>query len=274
MLHGQMSNQKQPRDAAISGREYWDANLDPLNIRHATTSAQRLIEEEIAFHETPEHLYARHLMGTITGKRILELGAGLSVNPIILARAGARVVIADISLERLKRARSLIVALGLEEQVLFVCCAAEALALRSASLDVVYTKSVLIHTELQQAAAELRRTLQSGGSGIFVEPLRWNPFAVVYRRFFAPPEWRQITAYFDQPRIAVLKNAFGNLDNRPFYFLSFLAFYWQFGRRNLHTFSAWLRWLMNIDNFLLRLFPFLKRLCWLTVLHVRKEHEV
>jgi SAM-dependent methyltransferase len=166
--------------------------------------------------------------------------------------------------------RSLAAESRLAESIFFVCCAAEALALRSDCLDLAYTKSVLIHTEIQEAAAEVRRVLKSGGSGIFIEPLRWNPFAAVYRAFFAPPEWRQITSYFDRNRIAALQSEFGNLDNRTFYLFSFLAFYWQFGRRNFRAFTKSLRLLMRIDDFLFRLLPFLRRFCWFAVIRVRK----
>jgi SAM-dependent methyltransferase len=268
-----MSNQKQPHKARASCREYWDANLDHLNIRRPGAPSTRNLKEEIVFYETPEHLYARRLMGTIAGKRILELGAGLSVHPIILARAGARIIIADFSLERLKRTRSLILQQGLADTILLVCCAAESLALASQTVDIVYTKSVLIHTRLQEAALEIRRSLKPQGSGIFIEPLRWNPFAALYRALLAPPEWRSITTYFDRRRIALLRETFGNLDNRRFYLFSFLAFYWQFARRNFRTFSTALRVLLKVDRLLFRLLPFLRRFCWLTVIRVRKQNE-
>jgi SAM-dependent methyltransferase len=265
-----MSNQKQPDKTLASRREYWDANLDPQNINRPAASLRRDIEEEIAFHETPDEIYARQLMGSIAGARVLELGAGLSAHPIILARAGARVIVVDFSLERLKRMRSLVAESGFTGSIFFVCCAAEALALRSECLDLAYTKSVLIHTEIREAAGEIRRVLKSGGSGVFIEPLRRNPFAALYRAFCAPAEWRRITSYFDRNRIAALRSEFGNLDNRPFYLFSFLAFYWQFGRRNFRTFSKSLRLLMRVDDFLFRLLPFLRGFCWFAVIRVRK----
>jgi ubiquinone/menaquinone biosynthesis C-methylase UbiE len=268
-----MSNQKPQHKTTLCGREYWDSNLDPQNIRRSSRDSRRSIEQEIAFYETPEHLHARRLMGNIAGKRVLELGAGLSVHPIILARAGALVVAADVSLERIKSMQSLVKELGLDEKVLFVCCAAEFLPMRSQTVEIAYTKSVLIHTQLAPAASEVFRVLKPEGSGVFVEPLRYNPFVVVYRTFFAPPEWRKITNYFDHRRLALLRRIFGNLSNHQFYFLSFLAFYWQFVRRDYRKFYAALRLLMKADRFILRLIPFLRRFCWFAVIYVRKKNE-
>lgn len=47
------------------------------------------------------------LIGTPTGKRILQLGVGLGHNAVALARAGARVIAVDDDLERIDAARRL-----------------------------------------------------------------------------------------------------------------------------------------------------------------------
>jgi SAM-dependent methyltransferase len=268
-----MSNQKPESPLMSTSNDYWDANLDPQNIGRLAGSRKRDLEAEIVFYETPEQQAARDMMGSVEGRIVLELGGGLSVHPIILARSGALVVVADVSLKRLKVMRKLIKEQDLSQNIFLICAKAEAMPLRAETLDVVYTKSVLIHTELYPTILEIKRVLKLKGKGIFVEPLRYNPFVALYRRFFAPSEWRKITNYFDRVSIARIRSVFSDVNTQRFYLFSFLAFYWQFGRRNLGKFTAALGLLMKADKFIMSVLPFVRGLSWFVVICARKQNE-
>ena len=250
-------------------RPYWDSNLDTKNLSDG--QSQRLdLDEEIGFLSSPEYLYARGRMGDVSGAAVLDVGCGMGVNALALAQAGARVVAFDLSLPRLKALKTWAEAEGLGDRVFPVQGAIESAPLRDGSVDRAFTKSVLIHVDVDAAAAEIARTLAADGRGVFIEPARFNPFAAAYRLLFAPNIWRAIAAYFDGKRWARLTRPFASAERRPFFLLSFLAFYWQFARRDRKRFARALRFWGRVDEALFRLCPPLKALRWMDVMTVCK----
>lgn len=251
-------------------RKYWDTNIDARNLSDPQWRARFNLEEEIAFYQTPEQQHAYSLMGPLEGKTVVELGGGLGINAIILARKGARVIVVDLSLERLKFLLELSRNERLSHRIVPICSAAEELGLQCATADYVYTKSVLIHTALEKSLSEIKRVLVPGGKGIFVEPLKYNPFAQCYRALLGPKIWKQITTYFNRERLEHLERPFAQHSRKHFYLLAFLAFFWQYVRRNVHSFYSVLRVLTAFDRVLLAVLPFLKWLCWFCVTEVTK----
>jgi len=251
-------------------REYWDANLDTKNL--SDNAPKRLdLDEEIAFLSSPEYLYAREQLGNVSGVIIFEIGPGMGVNALALARAGARVVAMDLSLVRLKSLMVWARAEGLADRILPVQGEIERAPLAAASCDRAFTKSVLIHTRIEQAGAEIARALKADGWGVFIEPSRFNPLVNLYRRFLAPKIWRTIASYFDAHRWERFGRPFGRIERKPFFFLSFLAFYWQFVRRDLRRFQRSLCFWSRLDAALVRLCPPLRALRWMDVTTVHKH---
>jgi len=262
-----MSNQKRQR-------QYWASNLDTRNLGKKSALLKFNLDEELNFYFSPEQEYAlKKLWGDegFRGKRILEIGCGLGVFALFLARQEAQVYVIDIALERLKFLKMQAKRFGVAERINIICAEAEAMPFRRDSFDAVYTKSVLIHTNLEKAAQECVRILAPGGMGIFVEPMKNNPFVNIYRRFFAPSQWKSITTYFDKQHLKLLAKPFGKARVRYFYLLSFAAFFWQFALRNVRQFRFWLRILWAIDKALFRVLPSLRRLSWFAVICTEKE---
>ncbi len=152
-----------------------------------------------------------------------------------------------------------------------VAAPAEKLPWEDGSLDRVFTRSVLIHADLDAALAEIRRVLKPGGRAVFVEPLAANPFANLYRRFLGPSEWRSLTRYFTQERVERVGEAFGNLSEKRFYFFGFGAFAFQFALSSPALFRLALAGAAPLDAALLRVLPAAWRRAWFVVLSVRKE---
>ncbi|MCX7045522.1 MAG: class I SAM-dependent methyltransferase [Candidatus Sumerlaeota bacterium] len=256
--------------ALANQREYWDANLDTKNL--SDQAPERLnLDEEIAFLSSPEYEYARERMGDVQGRIVLDVGCGLGVNALALARAGARVVAFDLSLKRLEALMQWARAEGLADRILPVQGEIENAPLLDTTVDRAFTKSVLIHTRIEAAGSEIARALKPGGRGVFIEPSHFNPFVNLYRRLFAPKEWREIAFYFDARRWARFGQSFARLERRPFFFVSFLAFYWQFARRDLRRFRRSLRFWGKVDAALFRICPLLKRLRWMDTAIADKE---
>jgi len=152
-----------------------------------------------------------------------------------------------------------------------VAGAAEDMPVRNERADVVFTKSVLIHTDLDKAAGEIHRVLAPGGHGVFIEPLNRNPLIRLYRSWFAPKIWRDITRYFDADSMATLRRPFGRLRWKPFYLCATAAFVFQYGLRRRELFEGSLRTLRKLDHSLLKRFPGLEDWCWFAAIETRKQ---
>jgi SAM-dependent methyltransferase len=247
-------------------RAYWDANLDPDNLGRAPQGAVAARDDDYWFYITPDQRDALAALGTLAGKRVLDVGAGLGFNARYLAAQGAQVVAADIAGGRLARLRATAPAGAMLHCVV---CRAEALPFRTGAFDGVYSKSVLIHTRLADAARELARVTHPRGVGVFIEPLARNPLANLYRRTLAPKEWLTITRYFDGQSIDLLREAFGRTDTRHYYLFSFLAFGFQFALRAPGFFRLTLAATHALDSLLMRVLPGLRRFAWFVVIEAR-----
>lgn len=230
------------------------------------------LETQLELIPTADVRAAFRFMGPLQGRLVLELGGGLGLHAVLLARAGARVIIADLSRARLKEARRMIEGLGLLSQVSFVCCAAEELPFRDGLFDGQFTKSVLIHTDLPRAAAELHRTLAPKGRAAFIEPLTGNPFVNFYRRVAAPKIWQEITRYFDRDRLATLRAPFADATRpvaiRRMFFLAFFATPFNYSLHKPGVYFPLERALLAVDRALFGLIPPLRRAAWFAIVMV------
>lgn len=244
-------------------REYWEKNLDPQNLKDTTQARDLALEWEL--YNSDEQRFAQSRMPRLPGSRCLELGGGLGTHAIFLAQKGATVYVVDFSRPRLDVLSRLARELGLAERILCFNAAAESLPFPDDFFDLVYTKSVLIHTQLTPALKESRRILKRGGRAIFVEPSRQNPFAVLYRRLFAPKEWASFTRYFDAESAAEVLRVYPGAEVKFFYIFGFLAFIWNFKWPCLPLFKISLALSRLIDRPLLALCPALRKLGWFYV---------
>ncbi|MCC5877489.1 MAG: methyltransferase domain-containing protein [Candidatus Sumerlaeia bacterium] len=262
-------------DKRAANRRHWDQTLDARNLG-ADNAVGSDWRHEVDLAESADVRLAIRLLHPLGDKIVLDLGGGLGIHAILFAEAGARVVIADISVERLKVARELIRRTGYIDRVSFIACGAEELPFVAHAFDRQFTKSVLIHTQLGRASAELVRTLSPRGSATFIEPLTGNPFVNAYRRIAAPDIWQNITDYFDRKSLRTLGRTFraSGYTTRchRIYFLAFFASVFHFLLP-----SVWLqrrveRALLALDRLLFRAFPSLRGRCWFSVTEIRPKH--
>jgi ubiquinone/menaquinone biosynthesis C-methylase UbiE len=255
-------------------REYWSSNLDTMNIGDSSTAEKFDLNEELEFYFSPEQKYAlKKLWGEdgIKGKKILEIGCGMGVFSLFLARQDAEVYVIDVAIDRLIFLKKQAENFGLKDKIKIICTSVERLPFPSEFFDAVYTKSVLIHTHIEEAAFEMNRVLKKDGIGVFVEPLKNNPFANFYRKYFGPKEWKNITKYFDAKRVSRLVHPFEKARVKNYYFISFAAFFWQFGWRKQRMFSFFVKILNSIEEILFKIIPPLKKWAWFAVITVQKK---
>lgn len=273
-----------PPETLSPAARYWAQNLDPQNLERDSAAAAPVdpaaLAHEIEFARTPDLEAARRWLTSAQSPPawVMDLGAGLGANAFALAAGGQRVLAVDTSLARLRLLRRRAAAAGLADSIQRVVANAEALPFRAGSVPALYTKSVLIHTDLERTAAEFARVVAPGGRLALVEPLTGNPFVNAYRRTLAPQAWRTITHYFDAAAQGVYLHQPG-LDGAPsgpeaveaFYFFSFFAFIFQFGRPLPRLFRFLLRPLQALDRLLFRLCPPLRRLAWFGVIKLERS---
>lgn len=261
-----------------SAAEYWDGVLDPQNLeRDERTGSDFLtLTDEIEFARTPDLEAARCWFDQSpkAPRWILDLGAGLGANSFAMATRGHRMVALDTSLNRLRSLRQRAETLGCADRIDLVVSQAEALPFKDHSVPAIYTKSVLIHTDLPRSAAEIGRTLAEGGRAALFEPQPGNPFAVAYRRWLAPKSWASITRYFSREEQDIYLRTF--VPDHPyervrhFYLFSFLAFVFQFAWPNLKWFRRTLRLLNPLDRWLFRHFKCLHKRAWFGMIRIEK----
>ncbi len=261
-------------DRRVRNRLHWDRTLDARNLRESGTAAS--VECELELYRSADVRMALAAMRPLGGRMVLDLGGGLGLMAILLAREGAEVVVADVSLRRLKAARELALQAGAADRIRFVQAEAEALPFLDGSLQRQTTKSVLIHTRLGPAAEELARTLSPGdGVAVLVEPMDRNPLANAYRRLLAPRIWQEITDYFTPGRFALVRRAFAprgfTARVRPLHLSGFLASVFQYLVPSPALARLAERIFLGLDGFLFRAAPAVRRYAWFGVLIVRPK---
>ncbi|NQU42183.1 class I SAM-dependent methyltransferase [bacterium] len=254
----------------MTSKSYWNRNLDTDNLSRPGGTAHADLEESFAFARTPEFEWLEGRIGGMEGKRLLDLGGGVGMHALMWAAQGARVIVADLAIERLRALRVLADQAGLGDRISFVVARGEELPFCERGFPVVFTKSVLIHTNLQFVMREIYRILLPGGQGIFIEPLNRNPIIRIYRRLFAPSIWKKITRYFDRDSLDEVRLPFGTVRWKGFYLLSAGSFFWQYGCRRLGRFQSSVRFWRRADMWILRRWPQLEWWCWFAAIEVRK----
>ena len=249
-------------------RRHWDATLDARNL--AAEREGPPLERQLALAASLDVRIAFRHLAPLPERMVLDLGGGLGLHAILLARAGARVIVCDISLNRLAAARRLAEEAGVPSgRILFVAAEAEHLPFAQESLGGIFTKSVLIHTDLARAAAECARVLSPAGRAAFIEPMDRNPFVVLYRWLFAPRAWRDITRYFDGRAAEELARPFReqgfSRTTTPVHYLGFFASVAQFQLESPRLMRSMERTLSRFDRLVFAVFPSFRRYAWFAV---------
>src|SRR5262249_29164366 len=127
----------------------------------ATTTDLEAIDVRAVF-EGPtalENRFVLGLLGTLQGKRILDVGAGLGESTVYFALQGASVTCTDLSAEMVAAADRLAKLNGVN--IAGVVTAGETLPLPEDEFDVVYVANTIHHvTDKQALLAECRRVLK------------------------------------------------------------------------------------------------------------------
>lgn len=216
----------------------------------------------------PVFEYVLPKMGTLEGKKVLELGTGTGGTATLLAKQGASVVGIDLLPFRLAEAKKRATQHNVADAVNFCLMDVTQLAFPANTFDFVISKSVLVFTEHTQTARECYRVLKPGGKAIFIENMRNHPAVWLYRKMFL--KYSGELHYFSVRDIETVGAEFNRLEHREFHLFAVGALLWQ-KSIPIPAFYRWtFRYLKTIDASLLQQFPSLKNLCWITAMICHK----
>jgi len=253
-------------------KKYFNATVEPNNISKTKVVIPHsdLIDSASSFSDSIDE-YVKSLMGDIKGKKILEIGSGLGIHLVEMARKGAFVTGVDLSEERIKFAKELIAQNNLEEFIEVYVMDAENLKLNDDSFDIIYGYDVLMYFDgkFGKFLEQCKRLLKNDGQGIFAEPLKNNPFAYLYRSLLAPKEWNNFTTYLKFNHLNQFKEHFSNANFKTFYLFGFLSFYWKTQAPNEKIFKKLEKWLYRVDEKIMKILPFTQKFSWRIVINIR-----
>lgn len=225
-----------------------------------------------------ENQFILRLLGPLSGKRVLDVGAGLGESSVYFALQGARVTSTDLSPLMVESAAELARLHGVEIQT--AVSAGEHLNVPSNEFDIAYIANAIHHIGDKPALFEqIHRALKPGGIFVSMDPLGYNPAINVYRRM-ATEVRTEDEAPLTFEILKVAEAYFAGVQHREFWIASLALFFKYFGVDRIHPNEDryWkriyresretLRWwlpLRAVDKFLTRL-PLVRRLAWNTVM--------
>lgn len=247
----------------------WAKNLDFSSLK---------VRESFEACTAVENRYVLNQMGDLRHKKVLDLGCGAGETAVYFALRGAEVQACDISGEFLKVAGRLAAHHGVG--ISTMQCDTARIPCPDESFDFVFGNGVLHHVDLMTTGREIRRVLKPGGQAMFIEPLPYNPVIEVYRRLAEPvrtPDEKPLSF----KKIHQLDPLFSRFRHREFWFFSLFIFlhfffirrwhpgkvrYWKKVIESASEYERMFRFLQKLDDWTLQFFPFLRPLCWNTVL--------
>ncbi len=169
-----------------------------------------------------ENQFILSRMGSLKGKKLLDIGAGLGESSVYFALQGARVTTVDISPQMVTTALGLGSKFGVQLDGIVAC--AENLNLPAASYDIIYAANVIHHVHNRASLFEqMSRALKPGGMFFSYDPLAYNPVVNVYRRMATAvrtPDEAPLTT----SDIALARKYFSRVQHREFWISSLLLF--------------------------------------------------
>jgi SAM-dependent methyltransferase len=145
-------------------KDFWELHIN----NEYYTGEKRASEayfREIEDRRYSFHYHLRDLFSVLRGShgKLLEVGCGMGVDSVQLARCGFDVIAVDLTENALMVAKEFAAHRGVS--VDFRLGNAEGLDFPDETFDVVYSFGVLHHTpDIERAVAELRRVLKPGGT--------------------------------------------------------------------------------------------------------------
>jgi SAM-dependent methyltransferase len=189
---------------------------------NGTPTDEVLVRECFEAPTALENQFILKRLGSLKGKKLLDIGAGLGESSVYFALCGARVTTVDVSPGMVAKA----IALGKKNAVELegVVSGGEDLNVPDGAYDVVYIANTIHHIQDRARLFEqIRRALKPGGIFFSYDPLAYNPLINVYRGMAT-----QVRTEDESPLttadIRLAKKYFRNVGHREFWISTLVLF--------------------------------------------------
>jgi SAM-dependent methyltransferase len=238
--------------------------------------------------EAPTALENRFIlkqMGTLRGKRVLDIGAGLGESSVYFALQGARVTTVDISPAMVEKILTLGKKYGVDLDGMV--STAEELKVPAGEFDFVYIANTIHHVQNRALLFEqMSRALRPGGKFYSFDPIAYNPLINVYRRMATSvrtPDEAPLT----RVDLELARRYFSGVGHREFWISALALFakyylvdhvhpnddrYWKRILRETPEHLGWWMPLRALDTVLTRV-PFVRWLSWNVVMWGEKREQ-
>ncbi len=222
----------------------------------------------------PENIYILRNLGNIKNKKILDLGCGAGEAAVFFATKGANVTATDISQNMLNAVNEL--AKKYSVKVNTVKSDSDKINLPDNTFDIVYASNLLHHININFTLNEVKRILKNGGIFVSWDPIAHNPLINYYRKIAT-----NVRTTDEHPikinDIKIFKKFFKLKSVKGFWFFTLFIFikyyfidkidpnkdrYWKKIINDYVQIKALYKFLYTFDKVILKIFPFLKWLCW------------
>ena len=211
--------------------------------------------------------------------RILEssslevLVVGCSTGTVTpLARKGANVIGIDISKEAIAHLNYAIQKEGLSTNATAIVMDAEKPEFPENSFDLICCSGVLHHLDINRSLNNWHKLLKTNGRIVMLEPLKWNPFAAIYRHF-TPAERTPNEHPLSRSDIIMIKKYFYNTWLTPINLFTPLSLLFTFYLNLPRIAKVSYIFFSMIDKFLFKCIPVLKYFSWSMIIECTKSNK-
>jgi ubiquinone/menaquinone biosynthesis C-methylase UbiE len=268
----------EPTKRARAESRFYDRYAEQL-------SPEQLAPQNVFAPTCLENLYVLEQFGDLQGKRVLDIGCGQGDTSVFFALGGAEVHALDVSEKMVSVTAELAKRHGVDGRVHAQACRVEDMKFADDYFDLIFADGVLHHLDMPQAVPNIVRVMKQGGRGVFLEPQKGSVFSEIYR-LFASDLRTTDERPLEQRDFDFLTGQFGRLNHREYHLVSLALFMMRFVTLKISgkAFPYWmdevrqgkyhpqlLRHLQNLDEWVFRHFPSLRRYTWLTVIVAEKS---
>jgi SAM-dependent methyltransferase len=178
----------EPGTTVQTVKDFWESHVNNEYYTDAARASDDYFRE-IEQRRYSTHYHLEDLFSSLAGSsgRLLEVGCGIGVDSIQLAKCGFDVTAVDLTESALHVAREFAVRRGVE--IDFRLGNAEKLEFPDGTFDAVYSFGVLHHTpDIDAAVDEVHRVLRPGGTAYVMLYHSWSLVNLVHRVFRLPYE--------------------------------------------------------------------------------------
>jgi 2-polyprenyl-3-methyl-5-hydroxy-6-metoxy-1,4-benzoquinol methylase len=231
---------------------------------------------------SPEMRFITKELGSLEGKKLLDLGCGLGEASVYFAMKGADVTSCDLSPEMLDLTEKL--AHINNTEVTKHLASADDLKLEGQKFDVIYAGNLFHHVDINETLIGLKSHLKNDGILVSWDPLAYNPFINLYR--YIATEVRTPDEHpIKMKDIKTFRSHFSKVETKYFWLTTLVIFILMVvkQRRNPNKERFWKsvvdeskEWeglykpLEKFDEIILKYIPPLRILCWNIVIFSKK----